>query len=245
MAALFPVGLFALLKQGIVAKLLGGGSAAGAGSGAAGAVGGASASGGISGVGILGGAIGAKAAAGFATAAILTAGAVEVRNINNGNDNPDPKVTPAAVTVTEPVAKPVHVQARLVDRVAAPAPAADPPAGTNDRMADQGPADARTEAPPANEPATDVPKPATEPTVVTTPEEGNVAVAPPTEPTTATGTGGQDTGSAPADPVTPTEPTEPTDPGTTDPDPVVTPTPAPDPAGDPTAPTAPVTAPVG
>ena len=30
MAALFPVGLFALLKQGIVAKLLGGGSAAGA-----------------------------------------------------------------------------------------------------------------------------------------------------------------------------------------------------------------------
>ena len=241
MAALFPVGLFALLKQGIVAKLLGSGSAAGAGSGAAGAVGGASASGGISGVGILGGAIGAKAAAGFATAAILTAGAVEVRNINNGNDNPDPKVTPAAVTVTEPVAKPIHVQARLVDRVAAPAPVTDPPASTNDRTADQAPADARTEAPPAN----DVPKPATDPAVVTTTEEGNVAVAPPTEPTTATGTGGQDTGSAPADPVTPTEPTEPTDPGTTDPDPVVTPTPAPDPAGDPTAPTTPVTAPTG
>jgi RNA polymerase sigma factor (sigma-70 family) len=246
MAALFPVGLFALLKQGIVAKLLGGGSAAGAGSGAAGAVGGASASSGISGVGILGGAIGAKAAAGFATAAILTAGAVEVRNINNGNDNPDPKVAPAAVTVTEPVAKPIHVQARLVDRVAAPAPATQPAAGSNDRKAtDQAPADARTEPPPADPPATDVPKPATDPAVVTTPEEGDVAVAPPTEPTTATGTGGQDTGSAPADPVTPTEPTEPTDPATTDPDPVVTPTPAPDPAADPTAPTAPATTPVG
>jgi hypothetical protein len=169
-----------------------------------------------------------------------------VRNINNGNDNPDPKVAPAAVTVTEPVAKPIHVQARLVDRVAAPAPATQPAAGSNDRKAtDQAPADARTEPPPADPPATDVPKPATDPAVVTTPEEGDVAVAPPTEPTTATGTGGQDTGSAPADPVTPTEPTEPTDPATTDPDPVVTPAPAPDPAADPTAPTAPATTPVG
>ena len=155
MAALFPVGLCRVAQAGDRSRSsFGGGSGraagAGAGAGAAGAVGGASAAGGISGVGILGGAIGAKAAAGFATAAILTAGAVEVRNIDNGNDNPDPKVTPAAVTVTEPVAKPIHVQARLVDRVAAPAPVTDPPASTNDRTADQAPADARTEAPPAN-----------------------------------------------------------------------------------------------
>ncbi len=52
--------------------------------GAAGAAGGAASAGGFSGgMGILGSALGAKAAAGVATAALITAGAVEVRNLGD------------------------------------------------------------------------------------------------------------------------------------------------------------------
>ena len=62
---------------------------AAAGGGAVGAVGGASAAGGLSGgIGLLGGAIGTKAAAGVATAALLTAGAVEVRNLERRRRSP-------------------------------------------------------------------------------------------------------------------------------------------------------------
>jgi len=77
MAALFPIGVLAIFKQGIIAKVFGSGSAASTAAGGSGAaVGGASAAsgvGGMGGVSLLGGAIGAKAVAGFATAAILTA----------------------------------------------------------------------------------------------------------------------------------------------------------------------------
>ncbi|MBA2523680.1 MAG: RNA polymerase sigma factor [Solirubrobacterales bacterium] len=131
LAALFPIGPFALLKGGILAKLVGGGGAGGssvAGSGAVGAgtVGGASAAGGVSGgvggFGILGSAIGAKAVAGMATAALLTAGAVEVRNMNKdegenaGGRSTALTAAPAPVT---PEADATHVVARYT-----PAPAA-------------------------------------------------------------------------------------------------------------------------
>ncbi len=211
MAALFPVGLIALFKQGIVAKVFGGGSAAGSAagsSGAAGAVGGASAASGMSGISILGGAIGAKAAAGFATAAILTAGAVEVRNIGAG-DSATPK--PAAIAAVQPAVKaddPPRVQ--IVSH----------PATHTDRTRNAAPntADAAgRDAGPAPQAEDKTPKPATdEPAIVDPPvESGDVAVGTPVAPTLIEGEGNQDTGSAPDTPTTPTTPITPTTPTTT------------------------------
>ena len=213
MAALFPVGLLAMVKQGVLAKIFGGGSAGAASTGAAGAVGGASASGGIGGISLLGGAIGAKAAAGFATAAILTAGAVEVRNMNSGEaENPGPRVAPAAIAAEAP-ARPDPATEHLAARVETPAAPARPdrpaPAEKPQTNSQPGPAPA-DEAAPAD--AADAPKPApTEPIAgETTPDDGSVAVGTPVDPVTG-GDGGQDTGSTPADPTDPvvTEPTTP------------------------------------
>ena len=213
MAALFPVGLLAMVKQGVLAKVFGGGSAGAASTGAAGAVGGASASGGIGGISLLGGAIGAKAAAGFATAAILTAGAVEVRNMNSGEaENPGPRVAPAAIAAEAP-ARPDPATEHLAARVETPAAPARPdrpaPAEKLQTNSQPGPAPA-DEAAPAD--AADAPKPApTEPIAgETTPDDGSVAVGTPVDPVTG-GDGGQDTGSTPADPTDPvvTEPTTP------------------------------------
>jgi hypothetical protein len=114
LAALAPLGALALLKDAVAAKLAGifgggsstaGGGAAAGGAGAASAAGGAAgAAGGVGGAigggaaaaGGVGGALGAKAAAGVATAALLTAGAVEVNNYV-ATEAPAPKVTaPAA-----------------------------------------------------------------------------------------------------------------------------------------------------
>ena len=96
LAALVPVGPLVALKGFILSKLGLGGTGAGgaatatsAGATGAGAVGGAGAAGGIgaalssggaaSGIGAVGGAIGTKAVAGVVTAAVITAGAVEVK----------------------------------------------------------------------------------------------------------------------------------------------------------------------
>ncbi len=95
LAALVPVGPLVAFKGLILSKLglggagSGGAAATGAGATGAGAVGGASAvgsvgaalssSGAASGIGAVGGAIGTKAVAGVVTAAVLTAGAVEVK----------------------------------------------------------------------------------------------------------------------------------------------------------------------
>ena len=104
LAALFPVGPLIALKGFIASKLgLGtsgaGASAGAAGAGAAGA--GAGAMGGVgaaisggsaaSGIGAIGGAIGTKAAAGVVTAALLTAGAVEVKQTTTSPPAPVPK----------------------------------------------------------------------------------------------------------------------------------------------------------
>jgi RNA polymerase sigma factor (sigma-70 family) len=90
LAALVPVGPLVALKGFIVSKLgLGGSGAGGAatatgagatGAGAVGSVGAALSSGGAAGgIGAVGGAIGTKAVAGVVTAAVITAGAVEVK----------------------------------------------------------------------------------------------------------------------------------------------------------------------
>ncbi len=91
LSALVPVGPLVALKAFIVSKLgLGGTGAGGAatatGAGATGAVGGVGAAlssggaaGGLGGLGAVGGAIGTKAVAGVVTAAVITAGAVEVK----------------------------------------------------------------------------------------------------------------------------------------------------------------------
>jgi hypothetical protein len=243
MAALFPVGLLAVFKHGILAKLFGGGSAGAASSGAVGAVGGASASGGIGGVSLLGGAIGAKAAAGFATAAILTAGAVEVRNIGNGEgDNPGPKAAPAsAVAVSDPAPQAIDASEHLTARVVVATPSKHPEPAA-DRKAEQ--AAAEQPASPGSETPADTPKPATDdPAAETLPEDGTVAVGTAVEPTTGDSGGGQDSGSAPVEEPAPVDEPDPiTDPST---DPTVEPTtpedpattipadPAPEPAADP------------
>jgi RNA polymerase sigma factor (sigma-70 family) len=98
LAALFPVAPLIALKGFIAAKLGFGGSAAGAGAASAGSVGaGAAGAGAVGGVGAaiggtagglgglgatLGGALGTKAVAGVVTAAVLTAGAVEVKEFS-------------------------------------------------------------------------------------------------------------------------------------------------------------------
>jgi RNA polymerase sigma factor (sigma-70 family) len=107
LAALFPVGPLIAFKGFILGKLgltgaggagasAGGAGAAGAGAGAVGVGGAAAAIGSgsaASGLSALGGALGTKAVAGVVTAAVLTAGAVEVKQ----NTNPAP-VNPAAVS---------------------------------------------------------------------------------------------------------------------------------------------------
>jgi RNA polymerase sigma factor (sigma-70 family) len=116
LAALAPIGLLALAKEAVLAKVAGlfgggtstaggGAAAGGAGAGAAGGAAGAgAAAGGVGGAigagaaaGGVGGAIGAKAAAGVATAALLTAGAVEVNNyVASDAPVPAPKTASAA-----------------------------------------------------------------------------------------------------------------------------------------------------
>jgi RNA polymerase sigma factor (sigma-70 family) len=107
LAALFPVGPLVALKGFIAAKLgLGGagaGSAGAAGGGAGATVTGAGAVGGVGaalsggsaagGLGAIGGALGTKAVAGVVTAAVITAGAVEVNHYANSPEKQAGPVT--------------------------------------------------------------------------------------------------------------------------------------------------------
>ena len=132
LAALFPVGPLIAFKGFIASKLgLTGASSASAGAAGAGAAGaGAGAVGGgvaafgggsaASGLGALGGAIGTKAAAGVVTAALLTAGAVEVKQTTNTHP-----VTPAAQTAgVNPNYTPVEPVPAITKGAVAPAVAA-------------------------------------------------------------------------------------------------------------------------
>jgi RNA polymerase sigma factor (sigma-70 family) len=144
MAALFPAGPLVAFKGFILSKLgLGGG--AGSGAGAAGASAGATAtatgasavggvgaaisgSGAASGLGAVGGAIGTKAVAGVVTAAVLTAGAVEVKQ--NVDTTPAPKNSaPAHISMAPAAVAPHHVAAAQ-PRPRTTAAEAPPPAAT-------------------------------------------------------------------------------------------------------------------
>jgi RNA polymerase sigma factor (sigma-70 family) len=157
MAALFPAGALVALKGFIVSKLglggasggasagaTGGAGAAGAGATAAatatgaGAVSGVSAAigggGAASGIGAVGGAIGAKAVAGVVTAAVITAGAVEVNQ--KADTTPVPKTNPPAQIAKAPISvAPRHVvapqpQPQPVEQKIASPPAVEAPAPT-------------------------------------------------------------------------------------------------------------------
>jgi RNA polymerase sigma factor (sigma-70 family) len=137
LAALFPVGPLIAFKGFILSKLglsgagaggagasASGAGAAGAGAGAVGSVGAAAAissGSAASGLSALGGAIGTKAVAGVVTAAVLTAGAVEVKQ----NTNPTP-VTPSATSQANVREK--HPTTYLSSAQTAPVAAAKPAA---------------------------------------------------------------------------------------------------------------------
>jgi RNA polymerase sigma factor (sigma-70 family) len=125
LAALFPVGGLLALK-GLIASKLGLGGAGGAGSagaaGAGAAAGGAAGAGAVGGVGAalsgggaaggigaIGGAIGTKAVAGVVTAAVLTAGAVEVKQNSGAPVAPAPKISLQHHEPTGPGLAPAHV----------------------------------------------------------------------------------------------------------------------------------------
>jgi RNA polymerase sigma factor (sigma-70 family) len=164
MAALFPAGTLVALKGFIASKLgLGGASgsasagatgsagAAGAGATAAATAGGAGAvsgvgaafggSGAAGGIGAVGGAIGAKAVAGVVTAAVITAGAVEVNQ--KAETTPVPKINPPAriakapaaiaprhVVLSQPKPQPVAQEVASPPVAEAPAPTPAEPAAT-------------------------------------------------------------------------------------------------------------------
>lgn len=165
LAALFPVGPLIALKGFIASKLGLGGAGAGAGAsgagatgagagavgsvGAAAAIGGGSAAGGI---GAIGGALGTKAVAGVVTAAVLTAGAVEVKQTTSTTPVNPPTASPSLITKgpdhapaiaaaeTAPVAAPHPTQpAEAVE--AAPVPAPEPaPAAEEEPATEPAPA---------------------------------------------------------------------------------------------------------
>jgi RNA polymerase sigma factor (sigma-70 family) len=150
LAALFPVGPLIAFKGFILSKLgLGGAGASASGAGAAGAGAGAVGSVGVgaaigggsaaSGLSALGGAIGTKAVAGVVTAAVLTAGAVEVKQnthpapvnpaVSQAHTREQPPTAYLSSAQTAPVvhAKPAAVEpVEAVEAPPVPAPAEEP-----------------------------------------------------------------------------------------------------------------------
>jgi len=259
LAALFPLGPLALIKGGLLSKLFGGSGAAGggaAGSGAAGAAGGASAAGGMSsvsgGLGALGGAIGAKAAAGVATAALLTAGAVEVRQITA----PEAPSQPAAASAPAiehfspdrlPAAHraPSHLVASPPTAPSGTAGAATRPAAPEPSRAapEKAPADPAVADPAEAAPAESAPaEPRSAPFEATSPDavpsDGEASIEGPGAVDPGPPRGEQETGAAPADPVEPAPAEEdpaipPTQVGQPGASPLPQAAPAPDPTRDP------------
>ena len=246
LAALAPLGVLALAKEAVVAKVAGlfgggtstaGGGAAAGGAGAAGASGaagaGAAAGGMGSAIGAAGaaggvgaGAIGAKAAAGVATAALLTAGAVEVNNYV-ASDPPAPKVASAAPA--EPAPASAHagnnggIRAPVAIEVKQPEPATPPASAEPEPTASDAPEE--TTAPPTDpvadghtDTAEDSGEPAHDPTVTET-----VNVAPAASYTWTTGT----VQPAPGETTGETPPSEPPVVGDSAPPPASPPAPAP------------------
>ena len=187
LAALMPIGPLVALKGAIAAKLgLGGGAAgsgaagtgaagagAGAGAGAAGAAGagagaaavGAGTGAAASGIGAVTSAVGAKALAGVVTAAVITAGAVEVKEkVSTSPVDSNSATTTKTIASSDPV-KPVHNAAPVVpDEVTEPEldKASADPAVTD-------PAVVPVEGTEPADPPVSHPDPQTEPVVPVTP----------------------------------------------------------------------------
>jgi RNA polymerase sigma factor (sigma-70 family) len=227
LTALAPFGLLALVRKLIGAKVGGGatGSAAGGGVGAAG---GAAAAAGGSGFGSaaiaagsggagLAGAMGAKAAVGMATAALITAGAVGVKNFDASNSG-DPR--PAESTASIAPAghwQPIHRSAPHNGTGGVTAPVAQRP----EAKPAPGPEATAAPAPPPEDPAT-----ASQPATSSDPQP----VAPPADQgSTSSSSGGTDTvaGSSSTDGTTGGDPIPPPDPITVPPLDPTTPTPTP------------------
>jgi RNA polymerase sigma factor (sigma-70 family) len=215
LAALFPVGPLVALKELFGAKLaslLGGGSSGGVAAGGGAAAGGATAgagaatagagaaiggaaAGGASGIGgALVGGVGAKAAAGVATAALLTAGAVEVEKQSAGERGSQrgadaPAVVSHAGPAHHPVTAPAEHAKPVAEEPTAPEPAPTPSPPATDRYETPSPA---PEAPAEEQP---VAAPA-EPT-------GDESTVEPTETPAEVGTTGSTGVTPPADPVVP------------------------------------------
>jgi len=166
LAALVPVGPLVAFKGFILSKLglggatSGGAAATGAGATGAGAVGGAtgavgsvgaalSSSGAAGGIGAVGGAIGTKAVAGVVTAAVLTAGAVEVKQqVEPAPAKPTPALTRTYRGPSEALAPAHHAVVAVAPAVANTSIAPTPPA-------EPAPAPEPQPAPPAEEEATE------------------------------------------------------------------------------------------
>jgi RNA polymerase sigma factor (sigma-70 family) len=155
LAALFPVGGLFALKGFIASKLGLGGGAGSAGAGAAGAgaaAGGAGAVGGVGaaisgggaagGIGAIGGAIGTKAVAGVVTAAVLTAGAVDVTQHAGAPADPSPAAKISQLHHAPPSTAPAIAPAQVSEpKVATVTPEATaPPAPPQVEAAPQEPA---------------------------------------------------------------------------------------------------------
>jgi RNA polymerase sigma factor (sigma-70 family) len=174
LAALSPVGPLLALK-GFIASKLGFGGAGGAGAGAAGATGAASAGAGAagavgsgvaalggssaaSGLGALGGAIGTKAVAGVVTAAVLTAGAVEVKQTTTSPPvAPAPKTAAPAYQPSEPPAAIATAATAAAAATRVKPPAADAAEPVEAPPVPAPPAAAEPKPAPAPEPAPSAP----------------------------------------------------------------------------------------
>jgi RNA polymerase sigma factor (sigma-70 family) len=202
LAALAPIGPLLALKGFILGKLgLGGGAGAGAGgagastaaagagasaagaagAGAVGGVGAALGGGGAAGgLGAIGGAIGTKAVAGVVTAAVITAGAVDLKQSNSGPVDPTPAAKVSA-QLHYPAPEPAIAHVEISK--AAVAPVAEEPA----------PAPVVAEAPAEPAPVAEEATPPVEPALedaagqsVVDPSGGATATIPPTNVTAAT-----------------------------------------------------------
>ncbi len=201
LAMIMPIGPIIALKAALVGKLgIGGaGSVAGSTAGGAGpvAVGSAAAgaaaggAGAASGIGAIGGAVGVKAVAGVVTAAVITAGAVEVRNVVTQTDPvaPAPKVVtreqtadpaPLLAALPEPAVveeMPVVVEPVVEEPVPVPAPT-EPETGAVEASAIKAPVESGIEARPVTLPTESVPPEPVDPPVITPPADVTPLPAP-------------------------------------------------------------------
>jgi RNA polymerase sigma factor (sigma-70 family) len=243
LAAVFPVGPLLLLKKALLAHAggaaagTGGAAAAGGSAAAAGAAGAAgAAAGGALQAGA--GALASKAVAGLAAAAIVTAGAVEVKHVK---DRPSKAAASEQAAKPAPPAPVAAAPAEPVPVASAPQPVSEPvaPAAEEKQQAARKVAD-KPEKPKAAASATPTPTPVPTatpaPTVTPTPTPEAITAPPPPNIEQHEG----DTVALPSDPAAGQPPTptasQPQPPSST---PTPAPTPAPSPAPAPTVTPAP------